>query len=386
MPDCRGMKITKVEPIVLQVRKTRPPGDEGLMDDLVVRVETDEGIEGIGECDGHPLAIASLIRNGTFFHWGGFEDQLVGENPLNIEYLWEKMYRASEPSGRRGLSIWAMSGIDVALWDIAGKYYKKPVHRLLGSSGKESVTPYASIYTMGTTKEQVIETCRELVKRAGYRAVKFHTDPGTLGDGTQVTLVKTAREELGDEIALMLDASMAFDTEEAIRFARSVEPYNIYFLEAALQPDNFDGYAKLSYMTSIRIAAGEEHTTRFMLTELMDRGKVDIVQADATEAGGITEVRRIAGLARDRARLYIPHCWKTGISFAANLNVVAATTNSPYAEFPIIPGPLRNELTNETFTIDSEGRMKLPDRPGLGVTLNERTIEKYRYDGPITGR
>jgi L-alanine-DL-glutamate epimerase-like enolase superfamily enzyme len=380
------MKITKVEPIILQVRKTRTQGYDDLTDDLVVRIETDEGIEGIGECDGHPLAISAIIREGTFFHWGGLERQLIGENPLNIEYLWDKMYRATESSGRRGLSIWALSSIDVALWDIAGKYYKQPVYRLLGpGTGKDSVTPYASIYSIGTNKDQVIETCRESVKKPGYRAAKFHTDPVAVRDGTMAKLIKTAREELGDEIDLMFDASMTFDTGEAIKFARSIEPYGIYFLEAALQPDNFDGYAKLSSMTTIKIAAGEEQTTRFMLTELMDRGKVDIVQADATEAGGITEVKRIARLAQDRGRLYIPHVWKTGISFAANLNVVSATPNAPFVEFPIIPGVLRNELTNETFKVGSDGRMKLPERPGIGVTLNEGVVEKYRYKGPITG-
>jgi L-alanine-DL-glutamate epimerase-like enolase superfamily enzyme len=380
------MKITKVEPIVLQVRKPGSDGDESLKDDLVVRIETDEGIEGIGECDGHPLAISNIIRAGTFSHWGCFENLLLGENPLNIEYLWQKMYDSFVNASRRGLTIWAMSGIDVALWDIAGKYYKQPVYRLLGGSGgKDAVTPYASINSMGRNKDEVIDTCRETVRKPGYRGVKFHTDPVALHDGTQAKLVKIAREELGDEIALMLDLYMAFDTTEAIEFAKSVEPYDIYFLEAALLPDNFDGYAKLSCSTTIRIAAGEENTTRFMLTELMDRGKVDIVQADATEAGGITEVKRIARMALDRGRLYVPHCWKTNISFAANMNVVAATINSPFVEFPIMPGPIRNELTNESFKIGSDGRMKLPDRPGLGVTLNRKIVEKYRYDGPITG-
>ena len=375
------MKITKVEPIVLRVPGAKSSDtDVGLIDDLVVRVETDEGIHGIGECDGHPMVISSIIRGSTFPHWGDFEQLLIGENPLNIGYLWEKMYNSFANSGRRGLSIWALSGIDVALWDIAGKYHKQPVYQLLGGSGgKDAVTPYASLNSLGANTDEVIQTCRESIKKPGYRAAKVHTDPKALRDGRMAQFVKTAREELGDEIPLMLDLYMALDANEAIRFAKSVEPYNIGFIEAALQPDNLDGYAKLSYSTTIDIAAGEEQTTRFMLTELMDRGKVDIVQADATEAGGITEVKRVAGLAHDRGRKYIPHCWKTSISFAANMNVVASTINAPYVEFPIIPGVLRNRLTNESFKIDSSGRIKLPERPGLGVTLNEDVVQEYRY-------
>ncbi|MDA4123067.1 MAG: mandelate racemase/muconate lactonizing enzyme family protein [Thaumarchaeota archaeon] len=375
------MKITEVEPIILQIGGARNSDtDMGLIDALVVKVHTDEGIYGVGECDGHPLVISSIIRGSAFPHWGDFEQLLIGENPLNITYLWEKMYNSFANSGRRGLSIWAMSGIDVALWDIAGKYYKRPVYQLLGGAGgKDAVTPYASLNSLGSTPDEVVRTCRESIKKPGYRAAKVHTDPKTLRDGTMAKLVKLAREELGEEIPLMLDLYMALDTDEAIRFARSVEPYNIGFIEAALKPDNLDGYAKLSYSTTIDIAAGEEHTTRFMHTELMDKGKVDIVQADATEAGGITEVKRIAALAHDRGKKYIPHCWKTNISFAANMNVVASTINAPYVEFPIIPGILRNQLTNETFQIDSSGRMKFPENPGLGVTLNEDVVEKYRY-------
>ncbi len=377
------MKITKVEPIIVQLPKTSPQEtDGGLIDDLVVRVETDEGIQGLGECDGHPLVISSIIRGGSFSHWGDFEQLLIGENPLNIQYLWEKMYDSFANSGRRGLSIWAMSGIDVALWDIAGKFYKQPVYQLLGGAGgKDAVTPYASLSTVWTNADQVVASCREEVKKPGYRAAKVHTDPKTLRDGTMTKLVKTARDELGDEIPLMLDLYMALDTNDAIKFAKSVEPYNIGFIEAALLPDNLDGYAKLSYSTSIKIAAGEEQTTRYMLTELMDRGKVDIVQADATEAGGISEVKKVAALAHDRGRQYVPHCWKTNISFAANMNVVASTINAPYVEFPIMPGQIRNKLTNEMFKIDSSGRIELPDRPGLGVTLNEEFVEANRFRG-----
>ncbi|MDA4123060.1 MAG: mandelate racemase/muconate lactonizing enzyme family protein [Thaumarchaeota archaeon] len=389
------MKITKVEPIILQTKKTTPERhigttnlpDEGLLDDLVVRVETDSGIEGIGECDGHPIAVSALIRKGSFVQWTGFEEVLLGEDPLNVEYLWEKMYLASEINGRRGLGIWAMSGIDIALWDIVGKYYNQPVYKLLGGAGgKDAVVPYASHNHFATTKEEltddfVAENLKS-VKDAGFRAIKFHCYRRGLRDGSMLNMIRVAREVLGEKTAIMFDAYMGFETTEAIRFAKELEKYNVYFLEAALQPDNFDGYAKLSGSTSVKIAAGEEHTTRFMLTELMDKGKVDIVQADATEAGGITECRRIANLAHDRGKLYLPHCWKTNVSFAANLSLVASSVNSPFMEYPLMPGRIRRELTNEAFTMDSDGTIKLPERPGLGVTLNQKALDEFRYDVP----
>jgi L-rhamnonate dehydratase len=389
------VKITKVEPIILQVPKRNPERmsnlvqipDEGLLDNVVVRVETDEGISGIGECDGHPLAVSALIRKGSFLQWTGYEEVLLGEDPLKIERLWEKMYTTSEISGRRGLGIWALSGIDVALWDIAGKYHKQPVHKLLGGGEpKQKVTPYASINEFAVTKKEltddlVAETCRRLVKEPGYKAVKFHTYRRGLRDGSMLNMIRVARQELGDRVDLMIDAYMGFETDEAIDFAKNLERYNVYFLEAALKPDNIDGYAKLSRSTEINIAAGEEHTTRFMLTDLMDRGGIDIVQADATEAGGITECRRIAALAAERGKLYLPHSWKTNISFAANLSLVAASANSPYMEHAIMPGRLRNELTKESFKMDGDGRMQVPDTPGLGISLNEDIVEQYRFNG-----
>lgn len=352
----------------------------------MVRVETDEGLYGIGECDGHPLVISSLIRKGSFLPWTGYEEVLLGENPLNIEHLWEKMYRTSEISGRRGIGIWALSGVDVALWDIIGKHYGEPVYKLLGGSGgKDSVTPYASINYFATTKERltddlVAEKCKALVADQRFGAVKFHTYGRGLRDGSMLNLMRVAREVLGERAVLMIDAYMGLETEEAIAFAHALEPYNVYLIEAALQPDNLEGYAKLSRSTTINIAAGEEQTTRFMLTELMDKGNIDIVQADATDAGGITDCRKIANLAQDRGKLFMPHSWKTNISFAANLSLVAASVNSPYMEYAIMPGRLRNDLTHERFNLDSSGRISLPEKPGLGITLNEKVVQECRYD------
>jgi L-alanine-DL-glutamate epimerase-like enolase superfamily enzyme len=377
------MKITKVEPIALRVPEIKEPVD-GNEDDLLVRIETDEGFEGIGEIDGPPIALAPFIRTvhpGTW--WRGFEDLLVGENPLEIERIWEKMYRYSYLYGRSGLIMTVISGLDNALWDLAGKYYKQPVYRLLGGAGKRNsgvVTPYASIYPFGPTEDDVIEKCNKYVKKRGYIAVKFHNHPIGTDDEQALKFVKRAREELGDDIALMLDAAFHFETPEAIKFARSIEPFDIYFLESPLHPDNLNGYAKLSQSTSVLIASGEELTLRQQFVDLMDRGRVDIIQPDTVWVGGITEWKRIARLAHSKGVLCIPHCFRSNITLAANLHASAAVPNSPYAESPLLSSPLARELTNEKFEPGRDGRIKLPDKPGLGITLNKKTLEKYRFD------
>jgi L-alanine-DL-glutamate epimerase-like enolase superfamily enzyme len=376
------MKITKVEPIVLRVPQAVGLDEDDIPDCLVVRVETDEGIVGIGETAGFPLALVPMVRSahpGTWYR--GFEDHLVGEDPLQVQRLWDKMFEYSLHYGSRGLIIYVMSAIDMAIWDIVGKYKKQPIFKLLGGSKSDSIPAYASLPPYPSETE-LLSACDAMVSR-GFTALKFHTDPPRLHDGTWVKFTKAAREHLGAKVTLMLDAHNGFGTEEAIRFAKSLEPYDLYFLEAALLPDNLDGYAKLSSSASMMIAAGEEFTTRFMYLDLMDRGKIDVVQVDAELAGGITEGKRVADLAKERGIIYVPHCWGTDISFAANLHVAAAA-DSPYVEWPLSKSPLRNELTNERFTLGSDGRVPLPDRPGLGVTLDEKIVEKYRYRGPFS--
>jgi len=373
------MKITRVDPIVLRLPNVRDITD-GTQDDLIVRIETDEGITGIGEVDAPPTVVKALIQAPISHSWAkGLEQLLIGENPLNIEYLWEKLYQGSILYGRRGLAINTISGIDIALWDLAGKYYKQPVYRLLGGA-KNRVTPYSSIYPFAETEQEVVDKCKRLVKQQRFRAAKFQCEPIGSDDRKALRFIEVARSELGDRIDIMLDACMCYDTKGAVRFAKSIQPYDIYFLEAALHPDNLEGYARLASSTSIRIAAGEEQTTRFMFLDLMDRGRVDVIQPDVMRAGGLTEAKRIAQLAYDRGVLCIPHCYKTNVGLAATLHFAAAIPNAPYAEFPQSDSPLRKSLTKESFTVQQDGTIELRDTPGLGVSLNDETVQRYLYE------
>lgn len=397
------MKITKVEVLVLRMpdeeinRMAQVPsnlertGDymfyrDGNEEAVLVRIETDEGIDGVGEIDTAGSLVQTLVRappQATWFR--AWEEVLVGENPLEVGYLWEKMYRESGLYGRRGLITMVISGLDCALWDIAGKYYKQPVYRLLGGGGPGVATPYMSFNRFGKSEEEIIDKCGR-IKRSNFRAAKFHNHPIGIDDKTALKFVELARNTVGDGVDIMLDAANHYqDAKEAIKFARAIEPLDIYFLEAPLSADNLDGYARLSQATTVKIAAGEEQTTRFMYADLMEKGKVDIVQPDTTWAGGITEVMRIGRIAHDKGVLCIPHCYKSFVGLASNLHVSASLPNSPYCECPTSSLPLARELTNEKLEPDSNGKIKLSDRPGLGVTLNERIVEKYLYH-PGSGR
>ena len=375
------MKITKIEPIVLRLPEVRDVTD-GTQDDLVVKIETDEnGLFGIGEVDAPPTVVKALIQAPLSHSWAkGLEQLLIGENPLNIGYLWEKLYQGSILYGRRGLTLNTLSGIDIALWDLAGKYYKVPVYRLLGGKASNTVRPYSSIYPFAKSRDEVIEKCNKLVLKQHFTAVKFQCEPIGVDNDKAVEFVKLAREELGDKIDIALDACMVFDTKAAIKFAGLMEPFDIYFIEAALHPDNLEGYGKLSASTSIKIAAGEEQTSRFMFLDLMDRGQVDIVQPDVSRAGGLSETKRVADLANDRGVLCIPHSFKTNIGLAASLHLSAACPNSPLCEMPQSESPLKKYLTKEKFEVNSKGLVEIPERPGLGITLDESIVEKYRYD------
>jgi L-rhamnonate dehydratase len=375
------LKITKVEPIVLRLPEVKDVTD-GTQDDLIVKIHTDEeDIFGIGEVDAPPTVVKALIQAPLSHTWAkGFEQLLIGENPLNIGYLWEKLYQGSILYGRRGLTVNTLSGIDIALWDLAGKYYKTPVYRLLGGKGNSSVRPYSSIYPFAKTREEVIEKCSKLVLKQNFTAVKFQCEPIGVDNEKAVEFVKLAREELGDKVEIALDACMCFDTKGAINFAGMMEPFNVYFIEAALHPDNLEGYAKLSASTSIKIAAGEEQTSRFMFIDLMDKGQVDIVQPDVSRAGGLTETKRVADLAYDRGILCIPHSFKTNIGLAASLHLSAACPNSPLCEMPQSESPLKKLLTKEKFELNSSGLVEIPEKPGLGITLNEDVLEKFRTE------
>jgi L-rhamnonate dehydratase len=371
------MKITNVEAFYLRQSKVQRRCDSG-QDALVVRVSTDAGITGIGEVDSAPLAAKAVIE-GPFSHTltSGLRELLIGEDPLCTEYLWHRMYNSSIYSSRRGIGIHAISGVDIALWDIKGKFFDQPIWRLLGGGFHDRIRCYASSLFGATPKET-----GELAQRfrdQGFTAVKFGWAPMGTDEKTDIALVREARKGLGEENDLMVDAGLVWDAKTAIRRARAFSEYDIFWLEEPLRPDDYNGYRKLAAATDVRIAAGEEESEQNSYLELMDRGQIDIVQIDLTRCGGFTEAMKIAAQAHCRGLPVVNHGFTTYINVAAALHFLNSVPNSFIAEFVVEEGStLRNSITRDRITAH-EGFLQIPEAPGLGVELNEEALSRYSF-------
>ncbi|WZP00037.1 mandelate racemase/muconate lactonizing enzyme family protein [Isosphaeraceae bacterium EP7] len=372
------LKITKVEAIYLRLPEVKQQCDSG-QDALIVKVTTDAGIVGIGEVDSAPLAAKAVIE-GPFSHTvtSGLGHLLIGEDPFCTEYLWSKMYNANIYAGRRGIAIHAMSGIDLALWDIKGKALGMPVWKVLGGGFTKSLRPYASTL-FGATPEETGERARKFAGM-GFSAVKFGWAPMGKDAKTDVALIREARAGLGDDLDLMIDAGLVYDAKTAIQRAKAFEQYNPFWFEEPLAPDDYEGYAKLSAASSLRIAAGEEESERKSFATLMDVGKVDLIQVDLTRCGGFTEGIKIAAMAADRGIPVVNHGFTTYLNVAAAVHYLASIPNTlGLLEFVVEEGTtLRHHISEPIKSVD--GRVAVPDAPGLGIELNEKGIAKYRVD------
>jgi L-rhamnonate dehydratase len=370
------MKIIDVEAIYLRQPVVKEQADSG-QDALIVRVTTDSGIVGIGEVDSSPMAVKGAIE-GPLSHTivTGLKHVVIGEDPFETEYLWHKMYRANIYAGRRGIAIHAMSGIDLALWDIKGKALGMPVWKLLGGGFHDKLHCYASSL-FAATPQKTYELARTY-RDQGFTAVKFGWGPMGPDEKLDIELVRQARKGLGDDAMLLVDAGHAWDAKTAIQRARAFEEFHIFWLEEPLQPDDYDGYRKLSEASPLRIAAGEEESNRLSFVDLMDRGKIDIVQVDLTRCGGFTEAMKIASLAQDRGLKIANHGFTTYINVAAALHFLNAIPNTLIAEFVAEEGTtLRDEITKQPLRA-RDGYLSIPDAPGLGIDLNEEGIAKLR--------
>ncbi len=370
------MKITDVEALYLRLPDVKAQTDSG-QDALIVRISTDAGITGIGEVDSAPLAVKGVIE-GPFSHniTSGLRELLIGEDPFETEYLWYKMYRKNVYAARRGIGIHAMSGIDIALWDIKGKALGQPIWKLLGGGFHKKIRPYASVL-FGATPDETRERAQRF-RDQGFTAVKFGWEPMGEDEKTDIALVREARKGLGDDADLMIDAGLIWDAKTAIQRARAFADYNIFWLEEPLAPDDYDGYRKLSEATHLRIAAGEEESNRLSYIELMDRGKIDIVQIDLTRVGGFTEAMKIASLAVDRGLPVANHGFTTYINVAAALHFLNSVPNSFICEFVTEEETtLRDQITKQRI-VAKDGYVEIPTEPGLGLELNDEAVDKYR--------
>ena len=282
----------------------------------------------------------------------------------------------------------------MALWDIKGKAAGKPCWQLLGEKAKDEIVPYASLQPNGKTYDEYRDSLVEWVLRAkehGFGAAKLevtlsgpYNHSGLDEPDERVTeTVAACRNAVGADFVLMVDVQYAWsDAGTALRTLRDLGELDVYFVETPLWVDDLAGYARLHEEAPMPIASGEWLTTRHEFAEAMDVGKIAIAQPDVGRVGGLTEARRVCDMAAERGRRIIPHCWKTGISIAASAHLAAVTPHCPYFEF--LPAPLTDSLLRQELVSDElqlvDGKIPLPDRPGLGIEVNMDAMRRFEVD------
>ncbi|WP_155160537.1 mandelate racemase/muconate lactonizing enzyme family protein [Sansalvadorimonas verongulae] len=372
------MKITDVEVIHLRVPV---PGETCTWgeDALIVRIHTDEGITGLGESDSSPMVIKALIEtpNSNLYCYG-LKELLIGENPLEIARLWQKMYWASNYVGRRGAGIHAISAIDIALWDIAGQFYGVPLHTLLGGKFRDRIRAYGT-FIPADKPEDNREIALGLVEK-GFTSMKF--GGGVLGDDPEVDyqIVKNVREAIGPDIELQIDLATRWKTSgHALRMCKRLEPFNLNWVEEPVLADDEKGYTKLSNLSDQRIAGGEALTTVHEFKEFLERFGTCIVQPDITRCGGISEMRKIYDMAVMHGTQLIPHGFSTGILLSASVHFLASCEHGTLMEYSESTSPLVNDGGLVTNPVQfKDGYLEVPDLPGLGIELNDDMVREYQ--------
>lgn len=374
------MKITNIRTHVLEAKLSQPFAYSrawyATRMAMIIEIETNEGITGWGESYGPAWMTAAVVRSVT--PW------LIGQDPLRTDHLWQEIYARLRDHGQKGVVIQGLSGIDIALWDIKGKHFGVPVHRLMGGPLRTEVRAYATgLYRRetGDPSRYLAEEAAEYVA-AGFAAVKLKVGFGVEEDARMTHAVRGA---IGPDVALMVDANHAYDAVAAIRLGRMIEALDIGWFEEPVQPEDLAGYREVKAALSIPIAGGECEFTRFGFRELLVSRAVDIVQPDTCAAGGLSECKKIADMATAFGVRYNPHVWGTGIAIAASLQLLAVVPphtppslrpTEPILEFDRTEHPLRQAVL--TNPIDHAGGIvRVPDGPGLGVEVDRDALARF---------
>ena len=350
---------------------------------MIVELITDEGITGWGEslCHGlQPPQIAAVIVNSAL------KSIVLGQDPFDVDVLWEKMYNLTRPFGQKGAIPNAISAVDIALWDCIGRALGKPVHKLLGGAYRTAVRPYATgfyrIEGRGYPQAAVAEA-REHIEK-GFTAMKLKIGFGVEED---IDYILAVREGVGPDVVLMLDANHAYNVSSARRILKAIEKANIHWFEEPISPEDIDGYRELKGLTATYIAAGENEFTKYGFREWICRRAVDVLQPDLCSAGGFTECKKILALAQAWHMMLVPHVWGSGIGLAASLQFLATVPPSPLALKPIEPmleydqssHPFRQDLIFKAITMQ-DGVVRVPDKPGIGVEVNLEILKQYSIE------
>jgi len=375
------MKIREIRAVGL--RGATPEG--GWSDELqpdacvhtLIAIHTDEGITGVGSV----FTNDDLVRAAL----GVLEPLYRGENALEPERVSEKLHQNTFWLGRGGAITHAISGIDIALWDILGKATQQPVGRLLGGRYRERVRPYASL--LMDEPERMADALLPY-KAQGFRAFKIGWGPfGRQSAATDEAIVRAAREAVGDDVLLMVDAGGSDahwnqGYKWALRTAEMLAGYDVAWFEEALKPDALREYVMLREHAPLPISGGEVLTRRQSFQPWLEAGAFDIVQPDVTKVGGISEERRIGWMAQEHGIRFIPHGWNTAVGLAADLQLSSAFPDTDFVEY-ITGSPYVDAIVAQPWQLDADGMLAIPATPGLGITLDPDAVRHYSRGEPF---
>jgi D-galactarolactone cycloisomerase len=341
----------------------------------IVKITCDDGTYGWGEGYGP----AKIVESGINF----FKNLIIGENPINSDLIWSKLYRKSLDFARRGVLVASISAIDIAVWDIKGKLLNLSVSELLGGAQREKITPYATgmYFTdkKNPTKDYKIEAEKYLKK--GFKAIKMKVGLGIKED---VDNVKYLRSIIGNDIKLMIDSNHAYSYTEALELSRKLEQFDISWFEEPVSPEFYEQYSELRSKSKIPIAGGECEYLRFGFNQLIKNKSVDIIQPDICACGGLTEAKRISAISTANGINIVPHTWGSSIGLHVALHFISNLESIPgrmkeadfYLEFDQTENALREDLTDPKIEM-IDGKLLVPKTPGLGLEVNQEALEHY---------
>ena len=342
----------------------------------IVEITDASGETGWGECLGPARLNAAIVE--------AYRPLLIGRDAFAIDLIWRTLHNQFRDQGQKGLAITALSGVDIALWDMKGRRLEEPVHRLMGGPLRTSVRAYATGTYRLDEGDPLDYVTREV---EGYAAEGFHAVKLKIGFdvAADAALIRACREAVGPKIGLMLDANHGYDAIEAVKLGNLVADQDIDWFEEPVTPDDLGAYEAVRAGQPIPVAGGECEYTRWGFRDVLARRAMDIIQPDTCAAGGLTECKKIADMATAFGVRYVPHVWGTGIGLAAALQLLAVlpdtpprhTPNPPILEFdrsehPFRQAVMRNEIEHEN------GVVTVPDGPGLGIEIDRAALDRFR--------
>lgn len=394
------MKITNVEPILLkgeQTYQSQASGAEATDNgdwQLLVKVETSEGLTGYADVETLSTAAVAVIAGQGMSTLGfrSLKELLIGENALDNEKIWDRLYVGSAYYGRRGIAMHCISAIDNCLWSIRSQAMGTPIHSLLGGKRRDTVTAYASTL-FRDTPEGMANAAKMYVEK-GFHAVKFGW--GVFGEDMtrDMELVAAAREVLGPARHLLIDpgwypagwknppalGAPLRSRRESVELCQRLAAYNVGWVEDFIHPENFEEYAYVRANSPVKIAAGEQVTTHWEFERFIDMGCVDVIQPDLSRCGGLTVASRIAKIAAEANVDLVPHSWLTDLLTANSLHLIASLPRARFVEFNVSQSKLTRGICGGALKLNRDGTVTVPDGLGTGVTVDEDFVKRHRVN------